>query len=244
MPLALGWSLAAALMGLFCMLGAWQLSRGERKEAMLADASGVVTERRALSLAAAADATRSDALDWAEGAGRFADAPAVLLDNQIRESRPGVRVYRVFLPEAGAPLLVDLGWLPLPADRRLPVIAPLPRTLRVAGLLAPPPSAGIATPGVTATPEGSLLAIGLDHEVLSGALRLPNLAPRVLNLDPDLSIGYARDLDILPNTLPPERHLGYAVQWFGLAAAVFVTAVVMTLRQRRRRPGAREKIRP
>ena len=242
--MAVGWSLAAALVGLFCMLGAWQLSRGERKDGMLEDASQVVAERRALPLAAAADATRSSALDWAEGAGRFTDAPAVLLDNQIRESRPGVRVYRVFLPEAGAPLLVDLGWLPLPADRRLPVIAPLPGTLHVAGLLAPPPSAGIATPGVTATPSGSLLAIGLDHEVVSGALQLPGLAPRVLKLDPDLPVGYARDLDILPNTLPPERHLGYAVQWFGLAAAVFVIAVVMTVRQRRRRPGAREKIRP
>ena len=45
----------------------------------------------------------------------------------------------------------------------------------------------------------------------------PSLAPRVLQLDPALPLGYARDLDMLPNTLPPERHLGYAVQWFGLA---------------------------
>ena len=45
-----------------------------------------------------------------------------------------------------------------------------------------------------------------------------------------------RDLDILPNTLTPERHLGYAVQWFGLAAAVFVVALVLTLRARRRSP--------
>ena len=58
------------------------------------------------------------------------------------------------------------------------------------------------------------------------------LAPRVLRLDPDLPIGYARDLDLLPNTLPPERHLGYAVQWFALALAMLVIAALLTWRLR------------
>ncbi len=242
MPLALGWTLAMALAALFVTAGFWQLGRGATKEAMLANAQRVVTERNPVPLSVAADPQRPSDLDWSAGSGRFADAPPVLLDNQIRESRPGIRVYRVFLPEAGDPLLVELGWLPLPADRRLPFIEPLPDTVRVSGLLTPPPSVGIATPAVTATPQG-LLAIGLDRDVLSTALQLPGLAPRVLKLDPDIPLGYARDLDILPNTLTPQRHLGYAVQWFGLAAAVLVIAVVMTVRQRRRRRGAHEKIR-
>ena len=71
--------------------------------------------------------------------------------------------------------------------------------------------------------------------MLSAALDMPTLAPRVLKLDPALPLGYTRDLDILPNTLPPERHLGYAVQWFGLALAVFITALLLTLRTRRQR---------
>ena len=61
------------------------------------------------------------------------------------------------------------------------------------------------------------------------------LTPRVLRLDPDLPMGYARDLEVLANTLPPERHLGYAVQWFALSAAVLVIALLLTLRARRRR---------
>ena len=60
------------------------------------------------------------------------------------------------------------------------------------------------------------------------------LAPRVLRLDPALPLGYARDLDLLPNTLPPEQHRGYAVQWFALALAVLVTALILTFRKRRR----------
>ena len=42
-----------------------------------------------------------------------------------------------------------------------------------------------------------------------------------------------RDLDILANTLTPQRHLGYAVQWFGLAIMVLVVALVLTLRKKR-----------
>lgn len=241
--MAAGWLLAGVVIALFCTLGMWQLARGDSKQATLDDIERVLAARDALPLAAAADSGRIDSLDWAAGEGRFASAPAVLLDNQIRNSRPGVRAYRVFVPTQGAPLLVELGWLPLPGDRRLPRIDPVPQIRRVSGLLAPPPSAGLATPSVSATPGGNLLAIGLDRDVLAGALQQPALAPRVLKLDPDLPFGYARDLDLLPNTLPPDRHLGYAVQWFGLAAAVLVIAVVMTLRQRRRKPGPREKMR-
>ena len=69
-----------------------------------------------------------------------------------------------------------------------------------------------------------------------GLTKIPMLffvGPRVLRLDPALPLGYARDLDILPNTLPPQRHLGYAVQWFALAAAVLATALLLTFRKPR-----------
>ncbi|HYM86099.1 MAG TPA: SURF1 family protein [Pseudoxanthomonas sp.] len=231
-----GWVLALPAIALFCSLGLWQLDRGRQKETMLAEANKTLVERRPLALSAAADPARATAFDWAQGGGHFTDAPAVLLDNQSREGRPGIRVYRAFQPDTdAAPLLVELGWLPLPGDRELPAIASLPGTLRVAGLLAPPPSAGIASAIAAPQADGNLLATSLDHALLADALKLPTLAPRVLKLDPALRIGYARDLDILPNTLPPERHLGYAVQWFGLALAVFITALVLTLRKRRRR---------
>ena len=80
-------------------------------------------------------------------------------------------------------------------------------------------------------PDGTLLATALDAEQLRNALHADRLAPRVLRLDPKLPIGYARDLEILPNTLPPQKHLGYAVQWFALALAVLFTALILTFRK-------------
>ena len=72
--------------------------------------------------AAAADPANARGYRWAAGEGAFLPLPAVLLDNQNRGGRAGVHAYRVFQPRAehATPLLVDLGWLPLPGDRRLP----------------------------------------------------------------------------------------------------------------------------
>ncbi|MCJ0826502.1 SURF1 family protein [Luteimonas sp. 50] len=240
--IAFGWLLALLVIALFTRLGFWQLGRMHQKQAMLDAVHAVLHDRRPQPLAVAADPQRGTAYAWSAGAGRFAALPAILLDNQGRGDRAGVRAYRVFQPVSGMPLLVELGWLPLPGDRRLPEV-PLPATTHVAGLLLPPPSAGIVDVPAVAQPDGTLLAIALDLPMLRHALRLPALAPRVLKLDPAQRLApgpaYARDLDILPNTLPPERHLGYAVQWFGLALAVLATALVLTFRKPARTQGAR-----
>ena len=58
------------------------------------------------------------------------------------------------------------------------------------------------------------------------------LAPRVLRLDPGVPFGYARDLALLSNTLPPEKHRGYAVQWFALALTVLAIALILTFRRK------------
>lgn len=233
----LGWLLALLAIALFARLGTWQLERRDEKQAMVDAVARVLEARDARPLAVAADDGRDRGYDWAAGTGRFADAPAVILDNQGRDERPGVRVYRAFLPDAGAPLLVELGWKPLPGDRTMPVV-PRPDASHVEGLLLPPPSPGLALGTPVAQADGSLLAIALDLPTLRDALGLPDLAPRVLKPDPEGGLagvpGYARDLEILPNTLPPERHLGYAVQWFALAAAVLAIALVLTFRKTRR----------
>jgi len=234
-PLAL-WLYAVVLCAGFASLGFWQLDRRAEKQRMIAAVDAVLHERHEQPLSAASSTLVpgdfSTAYTWASGEGRFADAPAVLLDSQQRDGRVGVRAYRLFLPVQGQPLLVELGWLPVPGDRRMPDV-PRPEAGRISGLLMPPPSHGLAAPVLAPQPNGALLAAGLEPAGVRDALGLHALAPRVLRLDPALPFGYARDLDILPNTLPPERHLGYAVQWFGLAIAVPIAALLLTARARR-----------
>jgi len=108
------------------------------------------------------------------------------------------------------------------------------------GLLAPPPSSGLANAPPLMQANGTVLTVNLRAALrtpeLTRILHQPRLSELVLRLDPELPLGYARDLDILPNTMPPERHLGYAVQWFALALAVLVTALILTFRKSKPRP--------
>lgn len=232
--LAVGWTLAVLAIALFARLGFWQAQRAVEKQAMVDAAAQVLAQRKAVPLAQAADPARVRGYDWAAGSGRFAGRGPLWLDNQLRNGRAGVHAYRVFLPENAAPVLVDLGWMPLPADRVMPAVA-LPRgAIEVRGLLVPPPSSGLALgEGIVRQGDGWLLT-RLDIDVVSRALELPApLAQRVLRLDPTLTLGYERDLELLPNTLPPAKHRGYSLQWFALAIAVLATALILTFRKAR-----------
>ena len=72
------------------------------------------------------------------------------------------------------------------------------------GLLAQPPSPGLRLgDGIAPAGDGWLLTRVEPAAVARAAGLDGTLAPRVLRLDPALPIGHPRDLDVLPNTLPP-----------------------------------------
>ncbi|GHC02047.1 SURF1 family protein [Thermomonas carbonis] len=242
--LLVGWLLAVVAMVAFAVAGRWQLGRMHEKEAMLAAAATALAQAEPQPLLLASDPGRRTAYGRAAGTGRIANA-TVWLDNQMRGGRSGVRMYCVLFPDDGVqPVLVDAGWWPLDGRRTLPVFGcPAGDAQKVRGLLAPPPSPGIATgDAMAANGDARWLAARLDLPAIADALKLATgLAPRVLRLDPERKTDDAgvmlapgeRDLDILANTLTPDRHLGYAVQWFGLAITVLVVALVLTLRKKR-----------
>lgn len=234
--LLFGWLLAVLVIALFVRLGFWQSHRAIEKQAMLDAAAQVLHARVPEPLAAAADPARSEAYAWAVGRGHFDERGPLWLDNQQRDGRVGVRTYRIFLPAQGRPLLVDLGWRPLPANRRMPA-SPRPQgEFVLRGLLAPPPSPGIALgKGIAAHGEGWLMT-RVEPAAITAAtgLSVP-VAGRVLRLDPAMTgLGFDRDLQLLANTLPPAKHRGYALQWFGLALTVLVVALILTFRKGRR----------
>ena len=222
------WGVAALLLaGAFAALGAWQWQRATQKAGLLARWQAALVAPP-LALAAALEPGRTLPAR-AEGAGRFVADATVLLDNQVREGRAGVMVLSLFQPDgAHRALLVNRGWIALDAQRRLATpLSAVDGAVQVSGLLAPPPSAGLRV-------DNAPWRAGAEPPLLNW-LDLPALArqfgrelhPGVLLLDESAPFGYARAWQPLPNTLPPARHRGYAVQWFGLALTVLVVSGVM-----------------
>ncbi len=232
---AFRWSLAVFAALLFAWLGHWQLQRMQQKQLLLERAAQV--RDHPVTLLQGLRADRPPA--WVSGAVELVPT-LVLLDNQTRDGRAGVRVYQpARVDGAGTEVLVDLGWLPLPADRQLPRLQPLQGRQLLRGLLVAPPSAGIALGPAMQWQAAARcwLATRIEPKTVSKALGGRDISSQVLRLDPALPLGYPRDLDMLPNTLPPARHLAYAVQWFGLALAVLTTAGLLQWRAHAGRHG-------
>ena len=112
-----GWTLAVVVAALFCLLGGWQLQRMHEKQALLAQSPVVGGAAVSLSQAAASP----QELHWVRERLRFLPG-TVLLDNQLRDGRAGIKVYQAARAHDGLTVLVDLGWLPVSADRVLPPV--------------------------------------------------------------------------------------------------------------------------
>lgn len=226
----LGMLVAAAFAG----LGFWQAGRAEQKAHWLAAFErALVAPPQPLAEALARPTTLPQRV-----AGPVLIDPALpwlLLDNQRRDATVGIRAYRIARVDGSASsVLVDFGWLPLSPQRDWPQLPNPPARIDAAGLLAPPPSAGWR---MADNPRGDgaepRVLLYVDPSELSERFGVA-LASRVLRLDPAVDGGFVRDLVALPNTLPPEQHRGYAVQWFGLSATVLVVTGLLIYRSRHR----------
>lgn len=222
-----GWALALVAMAGFARLGFWQYARMQEKQALLANVDKALRSHVDFGL----DSDVTGGIQWVSG---DADVlpPTLLLDNQMREGRAGVRVYCIVQPDAAAPRrLVDFGWLAVGGDRSMPPARCPTQRMHVRGLSVPLPSSGLKLgAAMQDLGDGRWLMTRVDPEAIYQATQI-GTSSHVVKLDPALKIGWPRDLDVLPNTLPPERHLGYAVQWWALSLAVFITALVLSIRK-------------
>ena len=222
-------SLLLMLLGLlvFGSLGTWQLNRsGERRAELDAFASAAAALPAAgLGAVPAGGGNRRVRLT-----GRYEADRQVLLDSMTHE---GLRGYHVLTPlRTGAGMvLVNRGFVAGAPDRsQLPDIAVGEQRREVTGMAAPyfrrgmrleDSGAGASWPRRLVYPTAGELR-GLFGE------RLPDYQ---LLLDSGEADGYVRTWR--PYGLEPERHLAYAVQWYGLAAAA--AGIWLTLTSRRRR---------
>lgn len=227
---------ALAMLILFVSLGFWQLDRAAEKRDLLRREAARAAEppvRLALD-AATRDAAGIDALRFRRVIldGSFLPARQYLLDNRTHRGAAGYHVLTPLRPSRGDSLvLVDRGWVPVGASRRrLPDVGVTSGPVRVDATLAEPPRAGLLL-GETGYERGTWPRVVqyVDLELIAAQLDAPVL-PLVARLDTDAPGGFVRDWRPYYG-ISPDRHLGYAVQWFALAAALVVLYVYLSFKR-------------
>jgi surfeit locus 1 family protein len=228
----------AAFFCLFVFLGRWQLQRMHEKEALLADFEAARLITLPLSNV---DLDTVARYQHVIVTGRYDGTHQILLDNMTHEGRVG---YRVLTPltlashkEGDASVvLVDRGWIPAGATReQLPDVSVSDNLRGLSGLLDESPRAGIRLKNTAQGTGNSSWPRVMNYpsmEELHHALDR-RLYPRIILLDAGQADGFVREWK--PSSFPPERHFGYAITWFSLAATVAVVALALAVIRIRRR---------
>lgn len=220
--------LTAALVVLTCGLGNWQLERAQEKRALFAsydaaDVTGGVVP---------VDLLKEDSPPFAPitAYGRFDSAHQVFLDAMLNDGRAGYQVLTPLLREGKTAVLVNRGWVPATRDRReLPDVEVTVEQRRVNGFKGRLPEPGMrlgeASGALTDWPRVSLYPTRAELEEMLGYPVLDS----VLLMNESEPDGYLRSWR--PQLLSPDKHLGYAAQWFAIALALIVIYVVVNLRR-------------
>ncbi len=235
-PTLAGTLAVLVLLPLLLRLGFWQLDRADEKRTVIAQFAGGASTTENLS---ATNATELSLLQHVKVHGRFDSARQVLLDNMPASKdaagfgRPGYRVLTPLLIDERQLVLIDRGWVPLGRTREeLPDIQVEDGARTVHGRLAELPRAGFRMKGA---PEKQSWPRVLNFPTLQElqAIYGTTVLPRIVLLDENEPDGFRRDWSARYSVseFGPEKHIGYAVQWFGLALALLVIYVIVGIKR-------------
>jgi len=221
-------AIAAVLVAALCTgLGIWQLGRGQEKRALQARYEELARDAP-IEVPAAAVRAHDVELRRVTAHGTFDPRYAVLVDNRVMHGTPGYYVVMPLALGGDRYVLVNRGWIAGMPDRsRLPEV----RT----------PTTPVEVKGVAVVPAKRVFE--LSEQVMEGKvwqnLTLERyrsaypiaIQPFVVRQDNALDDGLVREWEAPDFGI--ERHYGYAVQWFLLAATALAFYVVTHVKRTR-----------
>jgi cytochrome oxidase assembly protein ShyY1 len=228
--------------GVTLSLARWQLSRAAQKEALHA---AIETQGRAAPLDSRSLAGVPDLAPLVHRPvrlrGTWAAEHTVYLDNRQMHARPGFYVVTPLRLEGGGAVLVQRGWIArdfLDRARLAPVETPS-GSVEITGRIAPSPAhlfeLGSKDPKAQAAEGSSRIRQNLDLAAFRAETGLPLAEGSIVQLGA-ASEGLQREWPEVATGV--EKHYGYAFQWFGLSALIFVLYVWFQLIAPRRRRSA------
>jgi cytochrome oxidase assembly protein ShyY1 len=194
-------ALAAAACAAGIALGNWQSGRAEEKRALGANVQRIAVH------------------------GEFLPERTVLLDNKVRGKRAGYEVVTPLRLADGIHVLVNRGWIEAPPRRdQLPEVMTPRGRIRVEGIVL----ARLPQPLKLGEAAKGRVRQSLDLKEFAVESGLP-LQTFVIEQHRGIADGLARDWP--PHDAGIEKHQGYALQWYSLAALAVILAIVLSFRK-------------
>ncbi len=223
------------LLALLLTLGNWQLDRADQKRTALAERAAA-TRAPVVDLNDVAATLGTHEYRRVAASGTFDEAHQFLLDNRIQDGQVGYRVLTPLrLNDRDAAVLVDRGFVPIVGDRQtLPDLPPVEPQERVTGRVGRGPSVGLRLGDPSDQPTQWPRRIQyMDFDYMQSTLDYP-LSDYLLVAGPLTNEVVAQRTGRDAWRFGPERHEGYAVQWFSLAGALTLIWLIVNTRREKR----------
>ncbi len=222
--------LAVALLGVLLALGVWQVQRMQWKEGLM-DGAEAAAGLPPLPLAEALKVDNPEFRRVILTCRGLGAAPYVELQS-IENSDAGVRLVSACRPEGmEETLLVDRGFVPADISARPTVNADDTMPVVITGVLRRAPAPSALTP-----PPAQGRFYGRDAEAMARALKVEGpISPFTVFATTSTNPDWAALRPSAPPAAFTNNHLGYALTWFGLAAALIAFYVVLLRRRMTRK---------
>ncbi len=225
--------LTLLLLPLFVSLGFWQLQRGHEKQEINA-----LLELQFKKNHVPLTELPSNEKTWqylpVKVIGYFNNTQQFLLDNKIHKGQVGYEVITPMLIKGLQKMvLVDRGGIASNSSRELlPELQAVTAEQTFNGILSLSFGKSLMLAADQFDKHSWPIRIQqVDYSKLEQALGKP-LYHFIVLMDPQAAHGYTRDWKFVNGT--PQKHVGYALQWFSFAAILFILYLVLNLHKKPR----------
>lgn len=219
--------LAVLFFSLFVRLGFWQIQRADEKTKMIVAQKTqekqkpvTWTPKEKLPLQYERIVVKGTYL-----------SQVFLLDNQHHKHQFGYDVLSPLELSDGSIIIIDRGWVPGELTRRiLPNIQiPKGRVELQGSAYFPSKNQWVLGPVLEEKGNKVIILERVDDQLISQLLQ-KSVSPFIIRLDKQDTNGFVREWETV--SMPPQRHLAYALQWFAMALVILIIFVALNLKKK------------
>lgn len=218
--------LALLFFSLFVRLGFWQIHRADEKTKMIVAQK---TQEKQKPVPWTAKEKLPLQYERIVIKGRYL-SQVFLLDNQHHNHQFGYDVLSPLELSDGSIIIIDRGWVPGELTRRvLPNIQSPKGMINLQGsAYFPSKNQWVLGPALEEKENKIIILERVDDQLISQILQ-KSVSPFIIRLDRHDANGFVREWETV--SMPPQRHLAYALQWFVMALVILIIFVGLNLKK-------------